>query len=93
MSSPQRLIFTSCAWIEKGEDELAAKVLTNYGSAVSGREAEGRRRAAKGVGELAELYALVVPDHVPTLVRSISRQLMRESDARMQSHWERPWCE
>lgn len=83
--APSVLDLRLTAMIEKGEDELAAKVLTNYGSAVSGREAEGRRRAAKGVGELAELYALVVPDHVPTLVRSISRQLMRESDARMQS--------
>lgn len=71
--------------IEKGEDEVAGKVLTNFGAAISGRDAEGRRRSAKGVADLAELYALVVPEFVPTLVRSIARQLMRESDPRMQS--------
>ena len=70
--------------IAQGEEQLADAILQNYGSAVGGRDAEGRRRSAKGVAELADLYALVVPDYVPQLVRSISRQLMRESDLRMQ---------
>ncbi len=70
--------------LAQGEDQLADAILQNYGSAVGGRDAEGRRRSAKGVAELADLYALVVPDYVPQLVRSISRQLMRESDLRMQ---------
>lgn len=71
--------------IAHGEEPVAATVLKNYGAAVDGRDAEGRRRSAKGIGELADLYALVVPDYVPKLLRSVSRQLMRESDLHMQA--------
>jgi hypothetical protein len=71
--------------IAHGEDGTAAEILRNYGSAVDGRDAEGRRRSARGIGELAELYALVAPDFVPRLVKSVSLQLMRESDVRMQA--------
>jgi hypothetical protein len=70
--------------IAHGEDLVAAAILKEYGNAVDGRDAEGRRRSANGVGELAELYALVVPGYVPKLLRSVSRQLLRESDLRMQ---------
>jgi hypothetical protein len=83
--APSALDLRLVRMIEVGEDELVAKILHSYGNAVSGREAEGRRRSAKGIAELAEFYALVVPDYVPSLVRSIARQLMRESDPRMQS--------
>jgi hypothetical protein len=71
--------------IAQGEAQVADRMLQNYGAAVDGRDAEGRRRSAKGIAELADLYALVVPEYVPKLVRSISRQLMREPDLRMQS--------
>ncbi|ABF39551.1 hypothetical protein Acid345_0546 [Candidatus Koribacter versatilis Ellin345] len=71
--------------IAHGEELVAGTILRNYGNAVDGRDAEGRRRSAKGVSDLAELYALVVPDYVPKLLKSVSRQLMRESDLRMQS--------
>lgn len=71
--------------IGQGEEDLAAAILKNYGSAVDGRDAEGRLRSAKGVGEMAELFELVVPEYVPKLIHSISRQLMREPDSRMQA--------
>ncbi|HEY3928873.1 MAG TPA: hypothetical protein VGL89_10880 [Candidatus Koribacter sp.] len=71
--------------ISHGEELVAATVLKNYGAAVDGRDGEGRRRSARGISDLAELFALVVPDYVPNLVKSVSRQLMRESDLRMQS--------
>jgi len=71
--------------IVHGEELVAATILRNYGAAIDGRDAEGRRRSAVGVSELAELYALVVPDYVGKLVKAVSRQLMRESDIRMQS--------
>ena len=71
--------------IAHGEESVATTILQNYGAAVDGRDAEGRKRAAKGVGELSELYALVVPEFVPKLLRSVSRQLMRESDVRTQN--------
>ena len=71
--------------IAHGEELVAATILQKYGDAVDGRDAEGRRRSAKGISELAEIYVLAVPDYVPKLVRSVSRQLMRESDLRMQS--------
>ena len=71
--------------IAHGEESVAMTILRNYGAAVDGKDAEGRRRASKGVGELAESYALVVPEYMPKLLRSVSRQLMRESDVRMQT--------
>lgn len=77
------------AYIERliahGEELVAATILKNYGMAVDGRDAEGRRRSAKGIPDLAELYALIVPEFVPKLVKSVSRQLMREPDLRMQT--------
>jgi hypothetical protein len=71
--------------IAHGDETVAATVLKNYGAAVDGRDAEGRRRSAKGISDLAEMYALVVPEYVPKLMKAVSRQLMRESDLRMQS--------
>jgi hypothetical protein len=71
--------------IAHGEELVVATILTNYAAAIDGREAEGRRRSVIGIPELAELYILVVPEFAPKLVTSVSRQLMRESDVRMQS--------
>lgn len=71
--------------IADSEESVAASILRNYGDAVDGRDAEGRRRSAMGIPDLAELYALVTPDYIPKLLRSVSRQLMREPDLHMQS--------
>jgi hypothetical protein len=70
---------------ERDDDELAARILSNYCSGLDAKDAEPRRKTATGLAQLADLYATAPDEVMPNALALIGEKLGKESDPEIQS--------
>jgi hypothetical protein len=69
----------------RGEAEAAGDVLLKYASCVRNKDAEARKKAAIGLGQLAELYSKAASQRLQDALAQIGQQLTAEKDAELQT--------
>jgi len=70
---------------ERGDNELATKILSNYCSCLDAKDLEPRRKTAIGMAQIADLYASAGGDVMPNSIAFISQRLVKETDGEVQS--------
>ena len=70
---------------DRDDNELAAKILSNYCSGLDAKDAEPRRKTAIGLAQLADLYATAPDEVMPNALALIAEKLGKESDPEIQS--------
>src|SRR6267142_340556 len=70
--------------IKKGAVAEAVSVLQNYAACAESEDADGRRKAATGLSQLAELYAKIDPKLLGEAMRHLGLRLSVEQDADLQ---------
>jgi hypothetical protein len=71
--------------LERGDNELAARILTNYTACLDAKEVEPRRKTATGLAQIADLYASAGGDVLPNAIASLGKNLTTEADNEVQS--------
>ncbi len=71
--------------LERGDTESVDKILRNYFSCLTAKDAELRRKTATGLNQLADLYAGVGGDLMPSAIRGVAECITREQDNELQS--------
>ena len=71
--------------VERDDNDLAAKILSNYYSCLGAKEADPRRKTAIGLAQIADLYASVPGDSFPNAIAFIGDKLRADTDPEMQS--------
>jgi hypothetical protein len=71
--------------IKKGEIAEAVSVLQNYAACAESEDADGRKKAAAGLSQLAELYGAVDPKLLGEALRHLGLRLSVEQDAELQA--------
>jgi hypothetical protein len=71
--------------LERGDRELAAKILANYSSCLDAKEAEPRRKTAIGLSQIADLYASTTDEVMTNTIALLGDKLSRETDPEIQS--------
>ena len=71
--------------LERGDRELAAKILANYCSCLDAKEAEPRRKTAIGLSQIADLYASTTDEVMSNTIALLGDKLSRETDPEIQS--------
>jgi PilZ domain len=69
----------------RGEADVAGDVLLKYASCVRNKDAEARKKAAIGLGQLAELYSKAASQRLQDALSQIGQQLAAEKDAELQT--------
>lgn len=69
----------------RGEADAAGDVLLQYASCVRNKDAEARKKAAIGLGQLAELYSKGASQRLQDALAQIGQQLAAEKDAELQT--------
>jgi PilZ domain len=69
----------------RGESEAAGDVLLKYAACVRNKDAEARKKAAIGLGQLAELYSKAASQRLQDALAQIGQQLVAEKDAELQT--------
>ena len=69
----------------RGESEMAGDVLLKYASCVRNKDAEARKKAAIGLGQLAELYSKAASQRLQDALAQIGQQLVAEKDPELQT--------
>jgi hypothetical protein len=70
---------------ERDDNEIAAKILSNYCSGLDAPEADLRRKTASGLAQLADLYGAAPDEVMPNTLAMIGDKLGQESDTEIQS--------
>jgi len=70
--------------IKKGDVAEAVSILQNYAACAESEDADGRRKAATGLSQLAELYAKIDPKLLGEAMRHLGLRLSVEQDADLQ---------
>ncbi len=70
---------------ERDDNEIAAKILSNYCSGLDAKDADPRRKTATGLAQLADLYATAPTEVMPNALALIAEKLGQESDTEIQS--------
>jgi PilZ domain len=70
---------------ERDDNEIAAKILSNYCSGLASAEADLRRKTANGLAQLADLYGAAPDEVMPNTLAMISDKLGHETDTEIQS--------
>jgi len=70
---------------ERDDNEIAAKILSNYCSGLDAKNADPRRKTAIGLSQLADLYADAPEEVMPNALAMIGEKLDKESDSEIQS--------
>jgi hypothetical protein len=70
---------------ERDDNDLAAKILSNYCAGLDASDAEPRRKTAIGLAQLADLYATAPDQVMPNALAMIGERLGKESDNEIQS--------
>jgi hypothetical protein len=70
--------------IKKGDVAEAVSILQNYAACAESEDADGRRKAAAGLSQLAELYAKIDPKLLGEAMRHLGLRLSVEQDAELQ---------
>jgi hypothetical protein len=69
----------------RGEAETAGDVLLKYASCVRNKDAEARKKAAIGLGQLAGLYSKAASQRLQDALAEIGQQLIAEKDPELQT--------
>src|SRR5579862_8912492 len=69
----------------RGESEAAGDILLQYASCVRNKDAEARKKAAIGLGQLAELYSKAASQRLQEALKQIGEQMAAEKDAELQT--------
>ncbi|MFY9802588.1 MAG: PilZ domain-containing protein [Candidatus Acidiferrales bacterium] len=69
----------------RGESDAAGDILLQYASCVSNKDAEARRKAAIGLGQLAELYSKAASQRLQDALVKIGQAMAAEKDAELQT--------
>jgi hypothetical protein len=69
----------------RGESDAAADILLKYAACVRNKDAEARKKAAIGLGQLAELYSKAASQRLQDALSQIGQQLAAEKDAELQT--------
>jgi PilZ domain len=70
---------------ERDDNEIAAKILSNYCTGLDAKDAEPRRKTASGLAQLADLYATAPEEVMPNALAMLGEKLGKESDSDIQS--------
>ena len=70
---------------ERGDNEIASKILSSYGKGLDAKDAEPRRKTAIGLAQLADLYAQAPDELMPDTLATIGHNLANERDPEIQS--------
>lgn len=69
----------------RGESAMAGDVLLKYASCVRNKDAQARKKAAIGLGQLAELYSKAASQRLQDALVQIGQQLVAEKDPELQT--------
>ncbi|MFY9730895.1 MAG: PilZ domain-containing protein, partial [Candidatus Acidiferrales bacterium] len=69
----------------RGESDAAGDILLQYASCVRNKDAEARKKAAIGLGQLAELYSKAASQRLQDALVQIGQQMAEEKDIELQS--------
>jgi PilZ domain len=69
----------------RGESDAAGDILLHYASCVQNKDAEARRKAAIGLGQLAELFSKAASKRLQDALRQIGQQMAAEQDPELQT--------
>jgi PilZ domain len=69
----------------RGESDVAANILLKYASCVKNKDPEARKKAAIGLGQLAELYSRAANQRLQDALLQIGQQLVAEKDPELQT--------
>jgi hypothetical protein len=73
------------ALMGRGESDAAGDILLHYASCVQNKDAEARRKAAIGLGQLAELFSKAANKRLQDALRQIGQQMVAEQDPELQT--------
>ena len=71
--------------IKKGDVAEAISILQNYAACAESEDSEGRKKAAAGLSQLAELYTKIDPKLLGEALRHVGLRLSVEQDAELQA--------
>ncbi|HEY1273116.1 MAG TPA: HEAT repeat domain-containing protein, partial [Terriglobales bacterium] len=71
--------------LERGDHDLAAKILMNYVGCLDAKEQEPRRKTAIGLSQIADLFTSAGGDVMPHAISKLGEKLSREPDGEVQS--------
>ena len=71
--------------IKKGDVAQAVSILQNYAACAGSEDSDGRKKAAAGLSQLAELYAKTDPKLLGEALRHLGLRLSVEQDAELQA--------
>ncbi len=69
----------------RGESDAAGDILLHYAACVRNKDSEARRKAAIGLGQLAELYSRAASQRLQTALAEIGKQMQEEREQELQS--------
>jgi len=69
----------------RGESDVAADILLHYAACVRNKDAEARKKAAIGLGQLAELYSKAASQRLQDALLQIGQQMAAEKDPELQT--------
>jgi hypothetical protein len=69
----------------RGESDAAGDILLQYASCVRNKDAEARKKAAIGLGQLAELYSKAASQRLQDALVQIGQQMAEEKDIELQT--------
>ena len=69
----------------RGESDAAGDILLHYASCVQNKDAEARKKAAIGLGQLAELFSKAANKRLQDALRQIGQQMALEQDPELQT--------
>jgi hypothetical protein len=70
---------------ERDDNEIAAKILSNYCIGLDAKDADPRRKTAIGLAQLADLYATAPEEVMPNALAMLGEKLGKEGDSDIQS--------
>ncbi len=70
---------------ERGDNEMASKILSSYGKGLDAKDAAPRRKTAIGLAQLADLYAQAPDELMPETLATVGHNLAHERDPEIQS--------
>jgi PilZ domain-containing protein len=71
--------------LERGDRDLASKILANYCGCLNAKEQEPRRKSAIGLSQIADLYASTSDEVTTNAIALIGAKLGQETDPEIQS--------
>jgi hypothetical protein len=71
--------------VKRGDSAEAVSILQNYAACAESEDIDGRKKAATGLSQLAELYAKIDPKLLGEALRHLGLRLSVEQDAELQA--------